>query len=194
MRRNLAVVGLVVVLAVLMSTVGCRTAPKSAQIQPTFAEQDVAKSARETATARDARSGDVTRETLTPVDMPLEPEARDWIFIDRDKGMQDIYFAFDKSNLTPESRLSLEHNAEILKDNPKIRVLVEGHCDERGTIEYNLALGERRALAARNYLINLGIDPSRIATISYGEERPSDPRHNEEAWAKNRRDEFKPAD
>jgi len=67
---------------------------------------------------------------------------------------------------------------------------IEGHCDERGTIEYNLALGERRANSVKNYLVNYGIDPNRLTTISYGEERPKDPRHNEEAWAKNRRVEF----
>ena len=111
-----------------------------------------------------------------------------------DGGLNIVYFGFDSVALTSEARMTLENNAGVLNENPDVRVLVEGHCDERGTIEYNLALGERRALAARRYLINLGIDPDRIATISFGEEKPTDPRHQEQAWAKNRRVEFKVAD
>jgi peptidoglycan-associated lipoprotein len=104
--------------------------------------------------------------------------------------LEMIHFDFDKSDLTPEARLILAENARKLEENPNLNIRIEGHCDERGTVEYNLALGERRAIAARNYLINYGIAPSRITVISYGKERPLDPRHNEEAWAKNRRAEF----
>jgi peptidoglycan-associated lipoprotein len=75
-------------------------------------------------------------------------------------------------------------------EHPEVNILIEGHCDERGTDEYNLALGEKRALAARDFLVNFGIAKSRISVVSYGEERPVDPRSNEEAWSKNRRDEF----
>ena len=81
----------------------------------------------------------------------------------------------------------LKENAELLKKYPKVKIQIEGHCDERGTNEYNLALGERRANSTKNYLVSLGISPDRISTISYGEEKPLDPGHNEEAWAKNRR-------
>jgi peptidoglycan-associated lipoprotein len=84
----------------------------------------------------------------------------------------------------------LKENAALLHKYPKVKIQIEGHCDERGTNEYNLALGERRANSTRNYLISLGISPDRISTISYGEERPLDPGHNEEAWAKNRRAHF----
>jgi peptidoglycan-associated lipoprotein len=103
---------------------------------------------------------------------------------------EDIYFAFDKSTLTPAAQDNLLRKAEWLRANPKATVTIEGNCDERGTNEYNLALGDRRAEAAKAFLVDLGIDPARITTISYGEERPVDPRHNEEAWAKNRRDHF----
>jgi peptidoglycan-associated lipoprotein len=89
-----------------------------------------------------------------------------------------------------QDRAILEKNAQWLKTNPQSNILIEGHCDERGTIEYNLALGDRRANAAREYLISLGIDPRRIATISYGEEKPFDSVHNEEGWSKNRRAHF----
>ncbi|MCF8061095.1 MAG: peptidoglycan-associated lipoprotein Pal [Deltaproteobacteria bacterium] len=103
----------------------------------------------------------------------------------------NIYFDFDKSELKPESQIALKNKAAWLENNPEYSVRIEGHCDERGTNEYNLALGERRANAAANFLMSLGISGDRIRTISYGEERPADPRHNETAWARNRRDEFK---
>lgn len=103
---------------------------------------------------------------------------------------EDIYFDFDKSTLTPAAQDNLLRKAEWLRENPDATVTIEGHCDERGTNEYNLALGDRRAESAKAFLVDLGIDPMRLTTISYGEERPVDPRHTEEAWAKNRRDHF----
>ncbi len=103
---------------------------------------------------------------------------------------EDLYFAFDKSTLTAAAQDNLLRKAEWLRENPDATVTIGGHCDERGTNEYNLALGDRRAESAKSFLIDLGIDPSRMSTISYGEERPVDPRHKEEAWAKNRRDHF----
>ncbi len=110
---------------------------------------------------------------------------------DREKfKTETVYFDFDSSVIKPTERPKIETVAAFLKHNPQYDILIEGHCDERGTIEYNRALGERRALAIRAMLIDLGIAPQRIETISYGEERPVDPRHNEEAWAKNRRGEF----
>ncbi len=105
-------------------------------------------------------------------------------------GLQRIHFDFDKAVIRPDAREVLKQNAEYLLANPGVRIRIEGHCDERGTTEYNLALGERRAKAAYQYLMDLGIDPNRMTIISYGEEMPLDPRHNEEAWAKNRRAEF----
>jgi len=104
--------------------------------------------------------------------------------------LKDIHFDFDKYNIRPEDAEILKENAAILKKYPNLKIQIEGHCDERGTNEYNLALGERRANSAKNYLISLGISPDRLSTISYGEERPLDPGHNEEAWAKNRRAHF----
>jgi peptidoglycan-associated lipoprotein len=101
--------------------------------------------------------------------------------------LKDIYFDFDKYEIRSGDVTILKQNAEILKKYPKVKIQVEGHCDERGTNEYNLALGERRANSTKNYLISLGVSPERVSTISYGEEKPLDPGHNEEAWAKNRR-------
>jgi len=103
---------------------------------------------------------------------------------------KDIYFAFDRYDLRPEARDVLGELADWLTDNGDYELTIEGHCDERGTTEYNLALGERRAESAKAYLVNLGIKSSRISTISYGEELPLDPGHTEEAWTKNRRDHF----
>ena len=101
-----------------------------------------------------------------------------------------VYFDYDKSDLRSEALDQLRKNAEWLKANPGNRVRIEGNCDERGTVEYNLALGDRRAVAAKHYLLKAGIEASRIETISYGEEHPADPGHSEEAWQKNRRDDF----
>jgi peptidoglycan-associated lipoprotein len=101
-----------------------------------------------------------------------------------------IHFEFDKSRLLPEAKAILRVKAEWLKANPEARAIIEGHCDERGTNEYNLALGDRRAQSAKTYLVDLGIAAERLTCISYGEERPLDPGHDEAAWAKNRRDQF----
>jgi len=106
------------------------------------------------------------------------------------RSMQTIYFDFDKYNLRDDAKRGLEANAKVLTDNPGLGIMIEGHCDERGTNEYNLALGERRAKAARDYLVRLGITESRMMIRSYGEERPADPGHTEAAWAKNRRAQF----
>lgn len=104
--------------------------------------------------------------------------------------LKKVYFDFDKYELKENAREYIKENAKWLKANRDVRILIEGHCDERGTEDYNLALGYKRAKAVKNYLIRLGIAPERIDTVSYGEEFPEDPRHNEEAWAKNRRAVF----
>jgi peptidoglycan-associated lipoprotein len=104
---------------------------------------------------------------------------------------EKIYFDFDQADLKPEARAVLEKKAEWLRAHPSYSLWIDGNCDERGTEEYNLALGERRAHAAKKYLMDLGIAGDRIRTISYGEEKPVDPGHDEEAWAKNRRDDFR---
>ena len=104
--------------------------------------------------------------------------------------LKDIHFDFDQYSIRPEDRQILSGHADLLLKNKNIKIVIEGNCDERGTAEYNLALGDRRAQEAKNFLVNSGVDPKRIKTISYGMERPLDPDHNEDAWAKNRRDHF----
>lgn len=104
--------------------------------------------------------------------------------------LEDILFEFDKSTLTPQAKESLVKKAEWLRANRDVNVIIEGHCDERGTNEYNLALGDRRAASTKTFLVDLGISPLRLTMISYGEERPLVSGHNEESWAKNRRAHF----
>ncbi len=105
-------------------------------------------------------------------------------------GENDIYFAFDDSTLSSAAQAVLREKAAFMNSYPDIDVVIEGHCDERGTAEYNIALGERRAESAKKFLMNLGISGSRLTTISYGEEKPAAMGQNEEAWAKNRRAHF----
>jgi len=100
----------------------------------------------------------------------------------------DAFFEYNDSSLSADAQTALTNSATWLKKNAQYNLLIEGHCDERGTEQYNLALGDRRANQAKEYLVTLGVDASRIRTVSYGEERPFDPGHDESAWAKNRRD------
>jgi peptidoglycan-associated lipoprotein len=123
----------------------------------------------------------VAPPTATPAP-PKEYRAND--------ALKQIFFAFDKSDIRPADAKTLDASVAYLKSNPDMLVLIEGHCDERGTAEYNLALGERRAKAAMNYLVSNGIQAGRITTISYGKERPVCAEHNEACWSKNRNDTF----
>lgn len=137
---------------------------------------------------------DATVETTPPEPPPQEElvveEPTEEMDVETDPVLNDVFFAFDKYNLTTESKGTLERNADELKRASQSRITIEGHCDERGTKSYNLALGEKRAKAAMDYLVALGINGSRITIVSYGKERPFDPGHDEAAWAKNRRAHF----
>ena len=131
-----------------------------------------------------------------PTPVPPEPVAEDTIgsasldTLNRNSPLKPVFFALDVSEIDAAGQQALQENADVLKKYPSWQVTIEGHCDERGTAEYNLALGERRAAAARAYLLSLGIAPDRIKTVSYGKEFPFDPGHDESAWAKNRRAHF----
>src|SRR5690349_11833858 len=130
------------------------------------------------------------------VPVPSEPIASDSLSatdidtLNKNSPFQPVFFAYDQDDIDAEGQQSLNHNAELMKKYPTWIVTIEGHSDERGTAEYNLALGERRALAARNYLVSLGIPADRLRTVSYGKEFPFDPGHTESAWEKNRRAHF----
>jgi peptidoglycan-associated lipoprotein len=110
--------------------------------------------------------------------------------INKNSPLKPVFFDYNQSEISAEGQKALDANADVLKKNAGWIVTIEGHCDERGTAEYNLALGERRAMAARAYLMSLGIPADRLRTVSYGKEFPFDPGHDEAAWARNRRDHF----
>ena len=109
----------------------------------------------------------------------------------RAMGLQTVHYDYDSSNLSGEAKATLNQNASIMKDNGSVKIQVEGHCDERGGIQYNIALAERRAKSAKSYLVEHGVPANRISVISYGKEKPLDPGHSEDAWAKNRRANFR---
>lgn len=125
----------------------------------------------------------------TPRSAPAEGVRGEWRPISEDL-VYTIYFDYDRSNLRADQQSRLEHNLAYFKANPDVQIGIEGHCDERGTIEYNFNLGLRRARATRDYYIQNGIPASRIEIRSMGEEQPADPGHNEAAWSKNRRCQF----
>ena len=131
-----------------------------------------------------------------PQPVPPEPLAEDTLAsrdideINKNSPFQPVFFRFDSSEIDTTAQQSLNANAEILKKYPSWVITIEGHADERGTAEYNLALGERRAVAARTYLVSLGVPADRLRTVSYGKEFPFDPGHDEAAWANNRRAQF----
>ena len=110
--------------------------------------------------------------------------------LNREEILDDVYFEFDKSRLTPETRAKLKEHADWLMEHPTVSIIIEGHCDERGTEQYNMALGERRAYSIKNYLMSLGIESTRMQTISYGENVPKVEGSDEWAWSQNRRAHF----
>ncbi len=124
--------------------------------------------------------------------MPVEDTigSRSLDDLNRDSPLQPLFFELDSSEVSSEGQVVLQANAAVLRKYPAWQVTIEGHCDERGTAEYNLALGERRALAARTYLVSLGIPADKVKTVSYGKEFPFDPGQNDAAWARNRRAHF----
>jgi peptidoglycan-associated lipoprotein len=110
--------------------------------------------------------------------------------LNRSSPVADVFYKFDSGEIDADGRAALQKDADLLKKYPSWKITIEGHCDERGTAEYNLALGERRATTAEAYLVSLGVAADRIRTVSYGKEFPFDPGHDEAAWARNRRAHF----
>ncbi len=148
------------------------------------------------ATSGAARPPAPPEPVAEPAIVPPEPVREDAIAsaslddLNRNSPLKPVFFALDSDELTPDGQHILDDDANVLKKYPSWTVTIEGHCDERGTAEYNLALGERRAVAARAYLVSLGIPAGRLRTVSYGKEFPFDPGHDESAYAKNRRAHF----
>jgi peptidoglycan-associated lipoprotein len=167
-----------VMVAALLGFTGCA---KKAQVQPAAEEVGGAEEAYR------APAAPVTGGPGTGLsEESLQAKAR----AELEAQLGDIHFDYDKYNIRPDARAVLKRNFDVIRKATNVSVLIEGHCDERGTVEYNLALGQRRANAARDYLVGLGMTSGQLSTISYGKERPLDPGHDEEAWAKNRRCHF----
>jgi peptidoglycan-associated lipoprotein len=190
MKRSLAIlgiIGLIVCISIMVST-GC--AKKSAVKDQAVSAEEKAAAEKAAAKKEESAKEAAAREAEAKVAPEAEATQEKAAAAKEEMAFKDIFFEFDKFSLKPESRDILKQLAEWLTNNRNSSVLIEGNCDERGTTEYNLALGERRAKEAMKYLVELGVDGKRIKTISYGKERPLDPGNTEEAWAKNRRDHF----
>ncbi len=184
MRKKMWIIlALLFVIPGLLFTVSCaKKTVKDDTVMQQQAEEDARIKAREAEQMERQRSMEEER---------LQEEARRELATAQERFLsEDIHFEFDRSNLLPEAQEILRWKAAWLQKNPNVQATIEGHCDERGTNEYNLALGDRRANSTKSYLMDLGIYGSRLNTISYGEERPADYGSNEEAWAKNRRAHF----
>jgi peptidoglycan-associated lipoprotein len=125
-----------------------------------------------------------------PAGLSAEDLATSTFATDEKGPLADVFFDFDSASLTDAARATLEKHAAWLQTHREAYVLIEGHCDERGTVKYNLALGDKRAQTVRDYLVSLGVPAARLATVSLGKERPLDPGHDEAAWARNRRAHF----
>jgi peptidoglycan-associated lipoprotein len=186
MRKNYWIVlALVLVLPAMLFTVSCAKKEVMAEPEVAPAEQPMEEMAQPDAEAQAAEKARLEAERLKAEEAERAMAAAQQAFTS-----EDVYFDFDSSALLPMAQEILSRKADYMLHNPGQKVTIEGNCDERGTAAYNLALGERRADAAKAFLVNLGVNPDDITTISYGEENPVDPGHNEEAWAKNRRDHF----
>jgi len=175
-----SLIATILILSIALIMTGC---PKKTVVkeEPSVKKEEAAKAEAE----RKAKETKAKEEFEKSVVATKTPGIEGEVF--ESSLLKDIHFEFDKYDIRPADAAILKGNADLLKKYHKVKVQIEGHCDERGTIEYNLALGERRANSTRDYLVSIGVSPERISTISYGKEKPLDPAHNEEAWAKNRR-------
>jgi len=187
--RQASVVVVVMLMAALVSTSCGRRRPATPQPPPS-----------EIATAEPPAVPEAPPAAPTRVDdalpVPPQPLAEDSVSnrslddLNRDSPLKPVFFGLDSADLDDAGRAVVTANADVLKKYPTWVVTVEGHCDERGTSEYNLALGERRSTSVKTFLTSLGISPDRVRTVSYGKEFPFNPGHTEDAWAQNRRGHF----
>jgi peptidoglycan-associated lipoprotein len=195
MKRKWIILAMLLVVPAMLFTVSC--AKKAVVTEPSMTDTTAADEA--------ARQAELEKQKEMERQKQLEEErlaaeraeqlkadamARDMMMAKNRFLNENVYFDFDNATLDYQAQELLKQKAMWLRDNPDANVVIEGHCDERGTNAYNLALGERRAESAKTFLVNLGISGMRLTTISYGEEKPVDMGQNEEAWAKNRRAAF----
>jgi peptidoglycan-associated lipoprotein len=192
-RKSFGILILILCFGLILT--GC---PKKTVVkeEPSVKKEEAAKLEAERA-AKEARERELAKIREEEAKKAREKEFEKGLVAKKEPGIEgeifeskllkDIHFDFDKYDIRPGDTEILKENGTLLNKYLNVKIQIEGHCDERGTVEYNLALGERRANSTKKYLTSLGISPDRISTISYGKERPADPGHNEEAWAKNRR-------
>jgi peptidoglycan-associated lipoprotein len=180
-----ALVAMVLVLSGVFVVTACKSVQPgpepTANTAPGFGDSKPAEKVEETGGFGQANTGEKSFEEL-PSGLADKLNAQGIL--------KEVLFDFDSADLGGEAKTILNDNAAQIRQHAPLAVRIEGHCDERGTTEYNLALGDRRARAARDYIVSLGIPANRLRTISYGKERPVDPGHTEAAWAQNRRAEF----
>ena len=180
---------LVFVLIIFVGFLAPSCGKKELKSEPVMSEDEARRRAEEEARKREQeRQAAIREEELKEDQLRTESErfqsAREMF------ENEDILFEFDSASLSVEAQEILRAKAAWLRENPRAQVMIEGHCDERGTNEYNLALGDRRAFSSKSFLVDLGIADSRLTTISYGEEQPVDSRATEDAWTQNRRAHF----
>src|SRR6266852_8919244 len=184
------ILGLVLIAAAIMPACRAKKAPPPPKVAPTETTSTAPPVPVTTTETRVVNPPDFVQPTPQPT-ITTEPLPSDIETLNRvaeQRGyLQDAFYAFDESTLSADAQTALTTSANWLKKNSQYNLLVEGHCDERGTEQYNLALADRRANAAKEYMVTLGVDAGRVRTVSYGEERPFDPGHDDAAWAKNRR-------
>ena len=188
MRTRWGMLAVIAVLAVIgLAACGKKVPPVARPIPPP------PPPTTEEAPAKPTAPPEPVKEAAVVTPAPVKDDtmsSRSLDDLNRDSPLKPVFFDYDSAGLSAEAQKALNGNADFLKKYATWVVTIEGHCDERGTAEYNLALGERRAVAARTYLISLGISADRLKTVSYGKEFPFDPGHDDAAWAKNRRDHF----
>ena len=188
MKRKWIILAMLLVIPAMLFTVSC--AKKAVMAEPSMTDTSAAD---EAARQAEQKAMDLEEERLAAEraeQLKVEAMERDMMMATNRFLNENVYFDFDNSTLDYQAQELLKQKAMWLRDNPEGNVVIEGHCDERGTNAYNLSLGERRAESAKAFLVNLGISGGRLTTISYGEEKPVDMGQNEEAWAKNRRAAF----
>ncbi len=193
MRKNFWIhLALLLVIPGLLFTASCSKKVVKSDTSATVAEQQKTadEEAAQAAAAAEAQEREQQAAAEAAAELAEQTAQRNMLMEKNMFESESIYFDFDSSALTPVAQSVLSAKADYLRDNSGFQAIIEGHCDERGTPEYNLALGDRRAESAKKFLINLGIAPSRFTTVSYGEESPVATGHNEEAWAENRRAKF----
>ncbi len=190
MQAKYRVIGIIVCLTVIVGLAGCGRKVVSTQDTLSKAPDDQSAAAGSGAD-QGWREEDIAGQTTQDLGSADEFTTADGVLMNRQRFINaDIFFEFDSSTISTEAEAILRAKAEWMQRNPSLAIVIEGHCDNRGTTEYNLALGERRADGVKRFLIDLGVSETRIRTISFGEERPLDRGDGEEAWSKNRRAHF----